>query len=291
MRSQQHPSPPRRYDPPKLLPHIIEEYQYRITNHLLIKKIISPKRDKIIMNSLENVRRHRLTPNKHRLHSTVHNRHTHVPHSADKRVHRSHQRLKTTENSIKHEQSLSQTNPLPSRHNISIFSNHLQREPCEMVENEPKESSKMGGVLRSLHERRKANKSDTLLLPEVYGVGPTILCISQLHILTTPPLRNDALLQLELVERTSLSQHGEEEEKVVRTQPITFSDFPREDNPRSKVKFALRISRIGDFVPLRLWKYCGVECSELGTVDIPLSVYRLALSQGVSFMENENVQW
>jgi hypothetical protein len=42
---------------PKLLPHIQEEYQYRITNHLLIKKIISPKRDKIIMNSLENIKR------------------------------------------------------------------------------------------------------------------------------------------------------------------------------------------------------------------------------------------
>lgn len=78
---------------------------------------------------------------------------------------------------------------------------------------------------------------------------------------------------------------------MVRTHPIAFSDLPKENNPRSKVKFALRISKIGDFVPLRLWKYAGVECCELGTVDIPLSLYRLALSGGVSFMESENVKW
>lgn len=47
----------RRIERPKMLPHIVEEYQYRITNHLLIKKIISPKRDKIIVNSLQRIKR------------------------------------------------------------------------------------------------------------------------------------------------------------------------------------------------------------------------------------------
>jgi hypothetical protein len=42
----------KRYEKGKILPHISEEYNYRITNHLLIKKIISPRRDKIIMGSL-----------------------------------------------------------------------------------------------------------------------------------------------------------------------------------------------------------------------------------------------
>ena len=42
----------KRYENNKLLPHIAEEYHFRITNHLLLKKIISPKRDKIIMQSL-----------------------------------------------------------------------------------------------------------------------------------------------------------------------------------------------------------------------------------------------
>jgi hypothetical protein len=36
----------------KILPHITEEYNYLITNYLLIKKIISPKRDKTILQSL-----------------------------------------------------------------------------------------------------------------------------------------------------------------------------------------------------------------------------------------------
>ena len=48
-----------KYNIDKLLPHIAEEYNYRITNHLLIKKIICPRRDKIIMNSLEHVSQHR----------------------------------------------------------------------------------------------------------------------------------------------------------------------------------------------------------------------------------------
>lgn len=60
---------------------------------------------------------------------------------------------------------------------------------------------------------------------------------------------------------------------------------------RSRVKFALRISKIGDFVPLRLWKYTGVECCELGTVDIPLSLYRLALSGWASFADSDNIRW
>jgi len=26
------------------------------------------------------------------------------------------------------------------------------------------------------------------------------------------------------------------------------------------IKFAVKVSRIGDFVPLRIWKYSGVDC-------------------------------
>jgi hypothetical protein len=40
------------------------------------------------------------------------------------------------------------------------------------------------------------------------------------------------------------------------------------------VKFAVKISKIGDFVPLRIWKCVGVECLELGTIDLPLSLYK-----------------
>lgn len=45
----------KKYEGLRPLPHISEEYNYRITNHLLIKKIISPRRDKVILHSLEGV--------------------------------------------------------------------------------------------------------------------------------------------------------------------------------------------------------------------------------------------
>ena len=50
----------KRYENNKLLPHIAEEYHFRITNHLLLKKIISPKRDKIIMQALDSLDSHSL---------------------------------------------------------------------------------------------------------------------------------------------------------------------------------------------------------------------------------------
>ena len=49
--------PYKRYNNSKILPHITEEYNYRITNYLLIKKRINPKRDKTIMQSLEGLSR------------------------------------------------------------------------------------------------------------------------------------------------------------------------------------------------------------------------------------------
>lgn len=55
------------------------------------------------------------------------------------------------------------------------------------------------------------------------------------------------------------------------------------------MKFALKASKIGDFVPLRVWKYSGVECKEVGTLDIPLSAYRFSLSEMPP--ENDSVQW
>jgi len=39
----------------KVLPHITEEYEFRITNRLLIDKITNPRRDKTIVDSLTNV--------------------------------------------------------------------------------------------------------------------------------------------------------------------------------------------------------------------------------------------
>lgn len=50
----------------------------------------------------------------------------------------------------------------------------------------------------------------------------------------------------------------EEVEKALCTNPIPFSQLPRQNINNSKIKFALKASKIGDFVPLRLWRYTGV---------------------------------
>lgn len=42
------------YKNTKALPHINEEYQFRITNKNLVQKLINPRRDKTIINSLAN---------------------------------------------------------------------------------------------------------------------------------------------------------------------------------------------------------------------------------------------
>lgn len=47
----------------KLLPHISEEYEYKITNQLLLSKILNPKRDKLIMQNFQR-NRSRLTTKK-----------------------------------------------------------------------------------------------------------------------------------------------------------------------------------------------------------------------------------
>ena len=62
--------------PPKILPHIAEEYNFRITNHLLVKKIMNPKRDKIIKNSLEKAKKFvRSSSNKKREANSLKKRH------------------------------------------------------------------------------------------------------------------------------------------------------------------------------------------------------------------------
>jgi hypothetical protein len=42
------------YRQPRVLPHIKEEFHYRVENRLLVDKIINPRRDKVIMESLAN---------------------------------------------------------------------------------------------------------------------------------------------------------------------------------------------------------------------------------------------
>lgn len=44
----------------------------------------------------------------------------------------------------------------------------------------------------------------------------------------------------------------------------------------SEIKFALRIKKIGEYVPLRIWKVHGVNNIEVGIVDIQFSKYLYA---------------
>lgn len=57
----------------------------------------------------------------------------------------------------------------------------------------------------------------------------------------------------------------------------------------NNIKFAIKVSKIGDFVPLRIWKYIGVDCIEVGTVDLPLNIYKMKHN----FLESEyhNLKW
>lgn len=124
---------------------------------------------------------------------------------------------------------------------------------------------------------------------ETFGFGPTVLSIVHLEIISFPCIKREVLMQLELVEKCGLHEGQGKEEKVVRTHPIAYESLPKRELSSSRVKFALRVSKIGDFVPLRVWKYSGVECKEVGTVDIPLSPYRFSLSETPPL--NDSVQW
>lgn len=115
----------RRIERPKMLPHIVEEYQYRITNHLLIKKIISPKRDKIIVNSLQKVKRlHR--SNTLAKHKTVSREATRTQGQYEQRYNCTEHRLRTAEGRHKLSASFS---------SAELASSLKQREKLTVVRN------------------------------------------------------------------------------------------------------------------------------------------------------------
>ena len=61
---------------------------------------------------------------------------------------------------------------------------------------------------------------------------------------------------------------------MIKSSPVMYANLP-DKNGANIIKFAIRISNIGDFVPLRIWKYIGVDFIEIGTVDLPLSLYKI----------------
>ena len=58
------------------------------------------------------------------------------------------------------------------------------------------------------------------------------------------------------------------DEKSYRTPGVPYGVLSK-----IQLKFAIRIKEIGEFVPLRFWKFNGVNSCELGIIDLQLSRY------------------
>jgi hypothetical protein len=54
--------------------------------------------------------------------------------------------------------------------------------------------------------------------------------------------------------------------KLYTTKLISYENLSKVD-----IKFALRIKKVGEFIPLRVLKVNGVDAVELGIVDLQLS--------------------
>jgi hypothetical protein len=55
--------------------------------------------------------------------------------------------------------------------------------------------------------------------------------------------------------------------KGVISNPIKYSEI------KNGVKFAIDL-KVGDFVPLKIWKYHGINLIELGIIDLNLIAFR-----------------
>ncbi len=85
-------------------------------------------------------------------------------------------------------------------------------------------------------------------------------------------------MQIELIEKSPFNLPfrnviDERKEKILKTNPISYAQFPKTNNKDSSLKFAIKISSIGDFIPLRLWRYTGVQDILVGTIDLPLILF------------------
>ena len=63
-------------------------------------------------------------------------------------------------------------------------------------------------------------------------------------------------------------------EKTVKTNPFKCYKLPHINNEISSIKFSLSLNKVGDFIPLKIWRYSGVEPVLVGTVDVPLRAYQ-----------------
>jgi hypothetical protein len=100
--------------------------------------------------------------------------------------------------------------------------------------------------------------------------------IYDIDIVSNPPLKDNSMLILELITHERTIAHKKKKEMTVRTMPISYEFMkPSIRNQASNcIRFAINVSEIGDFVPLRIYKVYGVEIQELGIIDVDLAAFR-----------------
>lgn len=101
--------------------------------------------------------------------------------------------------------------------------------------------------------------------------------IYDFEIHSNPPIKDNTMLILELIIHEKPISLREKKQKTIRTIPFSY-DFVKpklhEVGSLNCIRFAVNVSGIGDFVPLRIYKLNGVEMQELGIIDIDLAAFR-----------------
>lgn len=116
-------------------------------------------------------------------------------------------------------------------------------------------------VLKSAHSVQNLAKQRVPVanFKTYYGFGSTILCLRNIRINLIPQLKAEDLLYMQLLVKGG-------SKKLYTTKLISYENLSKVD-----IKFALRIKKVGEFIPLRVLKVNGVDAVELGIVDLQLS--------------------
>ena len=100
--------------------------------------------------------------------------------------------------------------------------------------------------------------------------------IYDIEIVCNPPLKDESMLILELITHEKMISHKKKKEKTIKTMPISYEFIKPsvKSETSNSIRFAINVSEIGDFVPLRIYSVHGVEILELGIIDVDLAAFR-----------------
>lgn len=100
--------------------------------------------------------------------------------------------------------------------------------------------------------------------------------IYDIDIVSNPPFKDDSMLILELITHERTIGHKKKKERAIRTMPISYEFIKPSIRTQTSncIRFAINVSEIGDFVPLRIYKVHGVEIQELGIIDVDLAAFK-----------------